>query len=98
MFHWALVTWNLVLHARRQSASLARSLPIAPRLVRIDFAHAFEEVLGIGFFDFRVLRSIASAAGRGRNDRTWFLNLVRHGMILVVELRMSSLAPFCKRQ
>ena len=63
---------------------MAGALAVTFGLVGIDLAHAFEQVVDVGPFDFRRGRA---AAGRRRigtaAGRTRFLVLVGHKVILV---------------
>src|SRR5882757_9582801 len=59
---------------------LSRALTVAPRLVGIHTAHAFEDALRVGLFHVRRLGSVAvSPFALPRSRAGWSLRPFRHG-------------------
>ena len=69
--------------------SLASPLAIAFGLVGIDFAHPFEQFVGIRFIHLRGARGVTTPASRGRGDRLRFLYSIWHMFTLCFNYLLS---------
>src|SRR5688572_19045171 len=79
--------------------SLPGALTIAPGLIGIDFAHFLQEFFGVGLFDLRRARTIASTASTGsRNNWMRFSGCVRHKVLSLVKRTLQiSVLPGLRR-